>query len=80
MGRKFIVGGNWKMNGTKAQICEILDFLKKGPLNSDTEVVVGAPTIYLQFTQENKPNNVAVAAQNCYKVPKGAFTGKFVKL
>ncbi|KAK9685802.1 Triosephosphate isomerase [Popillia japonica] len=76
MGRKFIVGGNWKMNGTKAQICEILDFLKKGPLNSDTEVVVGAPTIYLQFTQENKPNNVAVAAQNCYKVPKGAFTGE----
>lgn len=76
MGRKFIVGGNWKMNGSKSQICEILEFLKKGPLSNEAEVVVGAPSIYLDFVQQNKPNNIQVAAQNCYKVPKGAFTGK----
>lgn len=33
MGRKFIVGGNWKMNGDKKAIDGIIDFLKKGPLD-----------------------------------------------
>lgn len=76
MGRKFVVGGNWKMNGTKAQINDILGFLKTGPLNADTEVVVGVPAVYLDYVKSNAPSNVEVAAQNCYKADKGAFTGK----
>ena len=35
MGRKFFVGGNWKMNGTKKEIEDIINFLKKGPLDSN---------------------------------------------
>lgn len=35
MGRKFFVGGNWKMNGTKSEINDIVGFLKKGPLDSN---------------------------------------------
>ncbi|CAH0561077.1 unnamed protein product [Brassicogethes aeneus] len=74
--RKFVVGGNWKMNGNKKQIGEILDFLKKGPLNKDTEVIVGVPALYLEHVQSNAPEGVMVAAQNCYKAEKGAFTGE----
>ena len=33
MARKFIVGGNWKMNGTKKEIDDIVAFLKAGPLD-----------------------------------------------
>lgn len=33
MGRKFFVGGNWKMNGTKKEIDDIVAFLKAGPLD-----------------------------------------------
>ena len=33
MGRKFFVGGNWKMNGDKASIDGIIAFLKAGPLD-----------------------------------------------
>lgn len=33
MGRKFWVGGNWKMNGDKKSIDDIIAFLKKGPLD-----------------------------------------------
>lgn len=33
MGRKFFVGGNWKMNGTKCEIDDIVAFLKTGPLD-----------------------------------------------
>lgn len=76
MGRKFVVGGNWKMNGSKAQINEILGFLKAGPLNADTEVVIGVPAIYLDYVKSNAPANVEVAAQNAYKAEKGAFTGE----
>jgi len=36
MGRKFFVGGNWKMNGTKESIDKIVDFLKEGPLDPNT--------------------------------------------
>ncbi|CAH1173926.1 unnamed protein product [Phaedon cochleariae] len=76
MGRKFVVGGNWKMNGSKQQVTEILKFLEAGPLNSETEVIVGVPAIYLDFVKSKIPPNVEVAAQNCYKVEKGAFTGE----
>jgi len=76
MPRKFVVGGNWKMNGDKKQICEIVSFLKGGCLNQDTEVVVGVPAIYLEYARTSLPATIEVAAQNCYKVPKGAFTGE----
>ncbi|XP_050300010.1 triosephosphate isomerase isoform X2 [Anthonomus grandis grandis] len=79
MGRKFVVGGNWKMNGTKAQINEILGNLKSG-LNADTEVIVGVPAIYLDYVKSQAPANIEVAAQNCYKADKGAFTGEISPL
>jgi len=41
-----------------------------------TEVVCGAPTIYLDFARSKLKPNIDVAAQNCYKVAKGAFTGE----
>jgi len=64
------------MNGSKAEINGIADFLKKGPLSAKTEVVVGCPQCYLAHSREVVPSNVGVAAQNCYKVGKGAFTGE----
>nr|UDB72868.1 triosephosphate isomerase isoform X3 [Androctonus crassicauda]UDM59174.1 triosephosphate isomerase isoform X1 [Androctonus crassicauda] len=74
--RKFFVGGNWKMNGSKAGIEEIVSFMSKGPLDPNTEVVLGCPSIYLDFARSKMPANIGLAAQNCYKVEKGAFTGE----
>jgi len=36
MDRKFFVGGNWKMNGSKAKIDEILENLHENFLSPDT--------------------------------------------
>ena len=36
MGRKFFVGGNWKMNGNKESIDKIIEFLTTGPLDPNT--------------------------------------------
>ena len=64
------------MNGSKSSINGIVDMLAKGQLDPNTEVVVGAPTVYLDYTHSKLPKNVQVAAQNCYKVASGAFTGE----
>lgn len=40
------------------------------------EVVCGAPSIYLDCVRSKLDSKFGVAAQNCYKVPKGAFTGE----
>ncbi|CAG0905425.1 unnamed protein product [Darwinula stevensoni] len=74
--RKFFVGGNWKMNGSKKEIDEIIAFLKAGPLDEHTEVVCAPPSIYLDYTHQHLPGTIGLAAQNCYKVAKGAFTGE----
>jgi len=63
------------MNGDKAAIDGIISFMSSG-LSSDTEVVVGCPQCYLMYTREKMPSNIGVAAQNCYKAAKGAFTGE----
>lgn len=76
MARKFFVGGNWKMNGTRKETDEIVAFLKAGPLDPNVEVVVGVPSINLTYAKSILPSTIAVSAQNCYKVEKGAYTGE----
>jgi len=72
----FMVGGNWKMNGTKAMCDEILKFLNEKGANPKTEVVVAPPMCYLSYVQDKLDKKLHVAAQNCYKIDKGAFTGE----
>lgn len=64
------------MNGDKNQVTEIVETLKKGPLDPNVEVVVGVPAIYLSYVKSIIPDSIGVAAQNCWKVAKGAFTGE----
>ncbi|KAM4031712.1 triosephosphate isomerase [Anomaloglossus baeobatrachus] len=74
--RKFFVGGNWKMNGDKKSLEELIKTLNGAKTNAETEVICGAPSIYLDFARQKLDAKFAVAAQNCYKVSKGAFTGE----
>lgn len=76
MSRKFCVGGNWKMNGSKASICEIAKCLSESTLDPNTEIYIGCPAPYIAFAREALPPTIALAGQNCYKVAKGAFTGE----
>merc|ERR1712142_523438 len=76
MSRKFFVGGNWKMNGDKASLGELIKTMNGALVDPNVEVVCGAPAIYLDFTKSHLDAKFGVAAQNCYKVPKGAFTGE----
>ncbi|KAK4326378.1 hypothetical protein Pmani_003094 [Petrolisthes manimaculis] len=74
--RKFFVIGNWKMNVDKSRIDSIVKFMTAASLDPTTEAVVGCPSCYLSYARQQLPNNIGVAAQNCYKVAKGNFSGE----
>ncbi|KAK5921791.1 hypothetical protein CgunFtcFv8_019122 [Champsocephalus gunnari] len=76
MSRKFFVGGNWKLNGDKKSLGELMDTMNAAKVDPNVEVVCGAPSIYLDFVRSKLDAKFGVAAQNCYKVAKGAFTGE----
>lgn len=77
MARKFFVGGNFKMNGTKESIKSIVQGLNNAKLDSNVEVVIAPPSLYLQLAKDElKQDTVQVSAQNVYDKPNGAYTGE----
>ncbi|KAI9504122.1 triose phosphate isomerase cytosolic isoform-like protein [Coemansia spiralis] len=76
MTRTFWVGGNWKMNGTTAAIKDLVNTFNAGSTASDIEVVIGAPYVYIPLLADSLRKDWAVAGENCYVKPSGAFTGE----
>jgi triosephosphate isomerase len=76
--RTYLIGGNWKCNGTLASSKEIIAVLNKGgPIPANSEVVVGVPAIHIPLALSTLREDVAVAAQDCGLNEKcGAFTGE----
>ncbi|QLG70411.1 hypothetical protein HG535_0A03500 [Zygotorulaspora mrakii] len=77
MARTFFVGGNFKLNGSKPSIKEIVERLNNADLPQNVEVVLCPPAPYLEYTASliTKPQ-LAVGAQNTYLKASGAFTGE----
>ena len=74
-----IVAGNWKMNLTRGTGLGLVDeVINQLPKENNTEVVFAPSFLYLykvsKICQYHK--SVKVAAQNCSKEEKGAFTGE----
>ncbi|XP_053650254.2 triosephosphate isomerase-like [Cherax quadricarinatus] len=74
--RRFFVIGNWKMNVDTAAVDTIINTMTSTTLDPNTEVVVGCPSCYLSYARHHLPSNFGVAAQNCYKVSRGNFSGE----
>ncbi|KAH3900713.1 probable Triosephosphate isomerase [Saccharomycodes ludwigii] len=75
--RTFFVGGNFKLNGSKKLITEIVERLNNADLPSDVEVVIAPPAPYLALAVSlNKSKQVSVAGQNTYVKASGAYTGE----
>lgn len=76
--RKPIIAGNWKMNGSRSSIKELLDGIKAGMGDvKSAEVAVCAPAIYLADVSEQLAGSkVAWGGQNLSTEAKGAFTGE----
>ncbi|KAF9316475.1 triosephosphate isomerase [Podila horticola] len=76
MPRKFIVGGNFKLNGSQSSLKTLVEGLNQGDLDSNVEIVVSPPFVYLDQVRKAVRKDVAVAGQNCYFKSSGAYTGE----
>uniref|UniRef100_M0ZMS5 Triosephosphate isomerase, chloroplastic n=1 Tax=Solanum tuberosum TaxID=4113 RepID=M0ZMS5_SOLTU len=73
---KFFVGGNWKCNGTKDSISKLVSDLNNAQLESDVDVVVAPPFLYIDQVKNSLTDRIEVSAQNCWTGKGGAFTGE----
>ncbi len=75
--RKYIVAGNWKMNGSKDIVQELLDGIKDGAANiSNVDWIVFPPYPFLAQTEAMlADSNIAYGAQNLSEQSSGAYTG-----
>lgn len=74
--RKFFVGGNWKMNGSRSKVQEIVTFLNTCTALDNVDVVCAPPALYTSWVVDNVDKRVGVALQNCQGCASGAFTGE----
>jgi triosephosphate isomerase len=76
--RRPLVVGNWKMNGTRASVRELLDTILKG-LPPDLAAEVGVCPAYIfipQAAEQLKGSRILLGAQNVADREAGAFTGE----
>ncbi|XP_075501669.1 triosephosphate isomerase, chloroplastic-like [Primulina tabacum] len=73
---KFFVGGNWKCNGTKDSLSKLVSDLNSAALESDVDVVVAPPFVYVDQVKSSLSDRIEIAAQNCWTGKGGAFTGE----
>ena len=72
-----VVAGNWKMNGTRASVSELLAGVKQGQPPSTVETVVCAPYPYLpQVEAALAGSGIRWGAQNVSEHAAGAYTGE----
>jgi len=76
--RTYLIGGNWKCNGTVESVKEIIKtFNDAGPIPANVEVAICAPAIHLGICLAELRDDIAVGGQNCgVNAKDGAYTGE----
>lgn len=76
--RRTFIAGNWKMNGSKASIKELLNGIKAGIGDvANADMAVCAPFIYLgEVESQLQGSPITWGSQNLSTEEKGAFTGE----
>lgn len=77
-GRKYIIGGNWKCNGTIQSVNDLINnVLNKATFDqSQVEVVVAPVSFHISTVKAQVNDNIKVCSQNIGQFGKGAFTGE----
>lgn len=76
--RRSLVAGNWKMNGSRASVTELVSGITAGMDSvGNTEVAVCPPFVYIsQVADALAGSSVAVGGQNLASAESGAYTGE----
>ena len=73
--RQFLVGGNWKCNGSVESVKTLVSDLNAGTFPSNVEVVCAPTFVHLPMVKDSLDPRFQISAQNCWTEP-GAFTGE----
>lgn len=76
--RRYLIGGNWKSNGTLVENAErIKIFNDAGPIPDNVDVAICVPYIHIPMVLATLRDDITVGAQDCgNNVKDGAFTGE----
>ena len=76
--RKYLVAGNWKMNGSTAANQTLVDGLLAGLVASDrVDMLVCPPSVYLESVGKAiAGSGIALGAQTVSEHESGAYTGE----
>lgn len=75
--RKTLVAGNWKLNGSKESIQELLKGILAGMPEAKTDVAVCAPYVYIPLVQSILAGtDIGYGSQSISENDSGAFTGE----
>ena len=77
-GKKYLIGGNWKCNGTHDENMKRVEFLNYPiPIPSHVEVALCVPFLNIPMLLSGLRRDIAVGAQNCgVNAGNGAYTGE----
>lgn len=76
--RRYLIGGNWKSNGTYDKNAERISmFNGLGPIPDNVDVVLCVPYLHIPLCLSSLRDDIEVGAQNCGNNEKdGAYTGE----
>lgn len=74
---KKLIAGNWKMNGSKALVQELVPSVIQADSSEDVEICLCPPFAYLTMASGfDFPKNISLGGQDCsYHGAAGAYTG-----
>jgi triosephosphate isomerase len=76
--RRRIVAGNWKMNGSKDLVQQLVGPVREqaGCLDNGAEVVIIPPALYVSAVQAAAGDELSTGVQNVSQWQSGAYTGE----
>ncbi len=81
MTSRYLIAGNWKMNGVLAEAREFVRGMAENPAPERVEVALMPPfTLLHPLAEKLSSRGIRLGAQNVYYEPKGAFTGSISPL
>ncbi|NTS75337.1 triose-phosphate isomerase [Catenovulum sp. SM1970] len=77
--RKPVVAANWKMNGDRRLVDDLMNTFQGSAIFQQVEVVLSTPATLLDYSQQQRQNacpEIVLAAQNMSHLDSGAHTGE----
>ncbi|KDO20871.1 triosephosphate isomerase [Saprolegnia parasitica CBS 223.65] len=77
MARKYVIGGNWKCNGSQSTVASLIEMLNGVTIDTESvEVIVSPPALFVATAQAQLKPEIRVCSQNVSLTGPGAFTGE----